>query len=68
MSNGDTVHYRYEGVATFKGQVPQRATWNWTIVNGTGKLRGLSGRGSCKGSWPDGTYRWGCSGSYRMPR
>ena len=68
MSGGDTVNYSYEGVATFKGQVPEGATWRWTVAHATGKLRGLTGRGTCKGSWPEGTYRWSCSGRFRAPK
>ena len=65
MASGDTVHYRYEGVTTFKEKTPQSAAWSWTIANGTGKFSGLTGRGTCKGSWPGGAYRWSCTGAYR---
>jgi hypothetical protein len=68
MTNGDTVHYRYEGATTFKGETPQSVAWNWTIAGGTGKFRGLTGQGTCKGSWPGGTYRWLCNGGYQLSR
>jgi len=44
---------------TYKGETPTAATCNWTFSGGTGKLRGLTGKGTCTGSgnqlrkWPD---------------
>jgi hypothetical protein len=66
MSNGDTVHYRYEGVTKLKGETPQSVAWSWTFAGGSGKFSGLKGRGSCKGSWPGGVNRWSCTGTYVM--
>jgi hypothetical protein len=51
MSSGDTVHYRYQGTGTLRDGTPQTAEWSWTYAGGTGKLRKLQGKGSCKGSW-----------------
>lgn len=68
MANGDTAHYRYEGTATLKDGMPQRSTWNWTLEGGTGKLKGVNGKGTCKGTAsPDGST-WECQGEYRLPR
>lgn len=67
MESGDTVHFRYQGAAMFQGETPQRVSWNWNIVGGSGKFKNLTGRGSCKGSWPGGKNRWSCSGTYRLP-
>lgn len=66
MSSGDTVHYRYQGVTSWKDERPDNVAWSWTVVSATGKFSTLRGRGTCKGSWPDGTYRWRCTGAYRM--
>jgi hypothetical protein len=69
MAGGDTVHYRYEGTTTFKDRTtPESVAWTWTIANGSGKLKGLTGKGTCKGSWATGTYRWSCTGAYRLRR
>jgi hypothetical protein len=69
MSGGDTVHYSYEGTTKFKDRAtPESAEWNWTIANGTGKLTGLKGTGTCKGSWATGKYQWKCTGSYQLSR
>lgn len=68
MAGGDTVHYSYQGTTTFQDEKPQSVAWTWNIVEGTGKLRGLIGQGSCKGSWPGGTYRWSCIGAYQLNR
>ena len=63
MSTGDTVHYRYKGTAVYSGEAPRDIAWNWAIAGGTGRFRGLTGKGTCKGS-PGG--RWACSGTYRL--
>jgi hypothetical protein len=68
MASGDTVHYRYEGVTTFKGETPQTAAWSWTIAGGSGKFSGLKGQGTCRGSWPDGPYHWSCTAAYQGAR
>jgi hypothetical protein len=68
MSGGDTVHYSYEGTTTFAGEKPQKQTWSWTIVAGTGKLKGVSGKGTCNGAWPEDKFRWSCTGAYRLPK
>jgi hypothetical protein len=67
MSSGDTVTYRYQGVSSFRGGVPQSAGWTWMIHGGTGKLNKLQGRGSCKGSWNTAkVYTFRCDGEYRL--
>lgn len=68
MSSGDTVHYRYQGVTNWKGDTPENVNWKWTFTGNTGKLTGLRGQGTCKGSMVEGTYRWRCSGAYRIRR
>lgn len=66
MSGGDTVHYSYEGTTTFAGEKPQKQTWSWTIVGGTGKLKAVSGKGTCDGAWPEGKFSFSCTGAYRL--
>jgi hypothetical protein len=69
MSGGDTVHYAYEGTTKFKDTMtPESVAWTWTIANGTGKLAGLTGKGTCKGSWATGKYLWSCAGSYQLSK
>jgi hypothetical protein len=69
MSNGDTVHYGYQGTTTLKDGVPQSAAWSWTLTGRTGKLKDLKGRGTCQGTWnPEGLNTWRCAGQYRLPK
>jgi hypothetical protein len=68
MSSGDTVHYRYQGTASFRNGQPQGADWSWTYAGGTGKLTKLQGKGSCKGRWNRGINQWRCTGEYRLPQ
>jgi hypothetical protein len=65
MSGGDTVYYRYEGVATLRTGAPPSAGWRWTILRASGKLQGLTGSGTCKDPYPEGKSRWTCTGVYR---
>ena len=68
MANGDKVYYRYEGTATLKDGVPQSVEQKWTLVRGTGKLKGIKGKGTYKGKGgPEGiTYE--IEGEYELPK
>ena len=69
MANGDTVRYRYEGKATLRAGMPARTEWEWKLGGGTGKLMGLKGKGTCKGTAnPDGTGSWECVGEYEFEK
>ena len=69
MANGDTARYRYEGKATLKPGMPASTEWEWKLVGGTGKLQGLKGKGTCKGTGnPDGSGAWECVGDYRLDK
>ncbi len=46
MANGDKAFVRFEASATLKDGVPQTAEGKWTYVGGTGKLKGLKGKGT----------------------
>ena len=50
-ASGDTYYVRFDGTTTLKGEVPTTSTCNWTFYGGTGKLRGLTGRGTCTGTF-----------------
>ena len=40
----------------------------WSFTGGTGKLKGIKGKGTCKGTFkPDGTSSWDMEGEYQMP-
>jgi hypothetical protein len=69
MSNGDSAYYRYEGTTALQGGAPQTAGWKWKFVGGSGKLKGLKGKGTCRATWNlSGVNTWECTGSYRLPK
>ncbi len=49
--NGDKYYVRFEGTTTYKGETPTAGTCAWTFSGGTGKLRGLTGKGTCSGTF-----------------
>ena len=67
MENGDRGEYSFHGSATTKDGVIQTAEDSWTLVNGTGKLKGGKGKGTCKGSGAaDGSITWECAGELTL--
>ena len=67
MSNGDKVFVLVEGKSTVKGGAFQSGSGTWTYTGGTGKFKGLKGKGTvtCKGS-PDGTMTCNIEGVYQV--
>ena len=70
MANGDQSFYRGKGTMTLKGGVPQSAEEKWTLVGGTGKLKGLKGKGTntLKTAAADGSSTWDIEGEYELPK
>jgi hypothetical protein len=67
MENGDKAEYSFHGTATMKDGATQTADDYWTLVRGTGKLKGAKGKGTCKGTGPaDGSVTWECTGEYTL--
>jgi len=70
MANGDKAYYRGEGTATLKGGVYQSADEKWTLVGGTGKLKGIKGKGTnkLKAAAADGSSTYDSEGEYELPK
>ena len=69
MANGDKAHYRYESTSTTKNGQIQINEHKWQLVEGTGKLKGVKGHGTCKGSGTtDGGVTYECEGEYTSPK
>ena len=50
MANGDKFFVRFSGTSmTDKNGVPQTQSGTWSFVSGTGKLKGITGKGTFKG-------------------
>jgi len=60
MESGDKVSLPYQGTTTLKDGKPTGASGTWSFAAGTGKLKGIKGKGTwhCSASG-DG---WNCSG------
>jgi hypothetical protein len=65
VASGDKYFIRYAVTTRLKDGAPVRAQCTWTFAGGTGKLKGLSGKGTCKGTFSaDGTGSWDIQGDY----
>lgn len=67
MENGDKGEYSFHGSGSIKDGNLQSAEDSWTLVSGTGKLKGAKGKGTCKGTGAaDGSITWDCQGEYTL--
>ena len=68
MANGDKFQVRSQGSASAKEGVIESAEGKWRYVGGTGKLKGIKGKGTYKGKGgPEGiTYE--IEGEYDLPK
>ena len=68
MANGDKYFVRYQGTSTSKDGVVQTVSGTWSYTGGTGKLKGLTGKGTYKGKGnPDGSADFDVQGYYKLP-
>jgi hypothetical protein len=68
MENGDKAYVRYQGNATMKDGAPQTAEGTWTYNGGTGKMKGIKGKGKYSGKGnADGSVTFTVEGEYSMP-
>lgn len=51
VANGDKYFVHFKGTSTLKGGAPVSASCTWKFTGGTGKLKGLTGKGTCKGTF-----------------
>ncbi len=69
MANGDKAYYRYQGTAVLKDGMPQTEEGRWSLIRGTGKLKGVKGKGTYKGkAGADGTMTYEVEGEYELPK
>ena len=67
VEGGDKYFLRFEGTGTMKNNAPQDARCTWNFTGGTGKLAGLAGKGTCKGTFAsDGTASFEMLGEYTI--
>jgi hypothetical protein len=68
-ANGDSWTAKYEGTGKMKDGKPVSADGTWIFSNGTGKFKGIKGKGTFKGGAPnaDGTTTYQVDGEYQLP-
>lgn len=65
LTSGDKIMYSYTFTGVSANKVFQSGSNKWTITGGTGKLKGLTGSGTCKGKGnSDGSAVYDCVGTY----
>ena len=68
MANGDTYSVHFQGTGTVKPDHSGNAAGTWSFDGGTGKLKGLTGKGTYKSTYnADGTGTAEVAGEYKIP-
>ena len=67
MDNGDKAYVRYQGACTMKDGAPISGEGTWSFAGGTGKLKGLKGRGAFKTSGTLDAGEAKLEGTYSLP-
>ncbi len=68
MANGDKFQVRSQGSAAVKEGVIESVEGTWSFVGGTGKLKGIKGKGTYKGKvGPEGMTHE-IEGEYELPK
>jgi hypothetical protein len=69
MAGGDKFNVRYHGTDTMKEGTPPSSEGTWSFTSGTGKLKGIKGKGTYKGTGAaDGTMTFEVEGEYELPK
>jgi hypothetical protein len=69
MANGDRNFVTTQGPITVKEGITQTSDGTWTFTGGTGKLKGLKGKGTYKGKvGADGSMTIEVEGEYQLPK
>ena len=69
MTNGDKVYVRFQGTDTLKDGAPQSSQGTWSYTGGTGKFKGIKGKGTYKGTFgADGGVTYEVEGEYALPK
>jgi hypothetical protein len=67
-ANGDMTVSKYQGTGTLKDGKPVGGHGTWTFTSGTGKFKGIKGKGTFKGTAnPDGSMTYQIEGEYQLP-
>ena len=68
MTNGDTWVAKYQGSGKSKDGKPVSGSGTYSFTSGTGKLKGIKGKGTYKGTPnTDGSMTYQVDGEYSLP-
>jgi hypothetical protein len=68
MDNGDKIFVKFQGGGTLKDNKLVADTGTWSYTGGTGKMKGIKGKGTYKGKTnPDGSMTYDIEGDYTLP-
>lgn len=69
MANGDKFTVRFQGTGTSKDGKPVGSIGTWSFVEGSGKVKGIKGKGTYKGTAnADGSMTNAIEGEYSIPQ
>jgi len=69
MSSGDKCFVRYQGKSILKDGALQSYEGTWSFTGGTGKMKGIKGKGTYKGKGAaDGSASTEIEGDYQLPK
>ena len=69
LANGDKTTAHFHGTATVKDGKFHSGGGTWTFSSGTGKCKGIKGKGTYKGTPnADGTVTYQVDGEYSLPK
>jgi hypothetical protein len=68
LANGDKCSCSFQGTSTAKDNKFVSGGGTWTFTSGTGRCKGIKGKGTYKGTPnPDGTVSYQVDGEYTLP-
>ena len=69
MDSGDKMYVRFQGTGTLKDGAMQADSGTWSYTGGTGKLKGIKGKGTYKGKGTaGGGMTYDVAGDYTLPK
>ena len=67
LTSGDKAFVQFQGTGTVKDNKPVTGEGTWSFSGGTGKLKGIKGKGTYKGKFnPDGSATFEIEGDYQL--
>ena len=67
LANGEKAFVQFQGTTVIKDNLPVTGEGTWSFTGGTGKQKGIKGKGTFKGKWnPDGTSTFEIEGEYQL--